>query len=91
VSSSWLARYAIPAISSSHFFFEVGGLITYAPDALDGYRQTGVYTGRVLSGVQPRHFLGTRSYAAPATRGLFSNRLIMARRAMARTGLCSRR
>jgi putative tryptophan/tyrosine transport system substrate-binding protein len=47
------ARYAIPTIYSGHFFFEGGGLMTYAPDALDGYRQTGVYTGRVLSGEKP--------------------------------------
>jgi len=47
------ARYAIPAIYSSRIFFEAGGLMTYAVDSVDGYRLTGVYTGRVLSGEKP--------------------------------------
>jgi putative tryptophan/tyrosine transport system substrate-binding protein len=47
------ARYAIPAIYSGYTFFEAGGLMTYAADSVDGYRLTGVYTVRVLSGEKP--------------------------------------
>jgi len=47
------ARYAIPAIYPGQSFFEAGGLMTYATDSLDGYRLTGVYTGRVLDGEKP--------------------------------------
>jgi len=47
------ARYTIPAIYSGYAFFVVGGLMAYSTDAFDGYRLTGVYTGRVLGGEKP--------------------------------------
>jgi putative ABC transport system substrate-binding protein len=47
------ARHALPAIYSDRQFFEAGGLMTYATNAADGHRLTGVYTGRVLGGERP--------------------------------------
>jgi putative ABC transport system substrate-binding protein len=32
---------------------EAGGLISYGPNVNDAFRQTGVYTGRVLKGAKP--------------------------------------
>jgi hypothetical protein len=44
------ARYAIPAIYEGRAFAEAGGLMNYGTSLADGYRQVGVYTGRVLKG-----------------------------------------
>jgi putative tryptophan/tyrosine transport system substrate-binding protein len=46
-------RHAIPAAFSARDFAEVGGLMSYASDILDAYRQVGVYTGRILKGAKP--------------------------------------
>jgi putative ABC transport system substrate-binding protein len=47
------ARYAIPAIYPQRELVVAGGLISYGPHYADGYRQAGVYIGRVLAGEKP--------------------------------------
>jgi putative ABC transport system substrate-binding protein len=46
-------RHALPAVYSVRQFVEVGGLLSYGTSLLDMYRQVGVYTGRILTGVKP--------------------------------------
>jgi putative ABC transport system substrate-binding protein len=47
------ARYAVPAIYSERDIAEAGGLMSYASNVPDLYRQTGLYTGRILKGEKP--------------------------------------
>jgi len=47
------ARYAIPAIYMWSEFTAAGGLIAYGNSLAEGYRQVGVYTGRILRGAKP--------------------------------------
>jgi putative tryptophan/tyrosine transport system substrate-binding protein len=46
-------RHAIPAIYPIREFAEAGGLISYGPNFLDVYRQTGHYVARILKGEKP--------------------------------------
>ena len=46
-------HYRLPAIYEFRDFVASGGLMSYAPDATDLYRQAGVYTARVLKGELP--------------------------------------
>jgi putative ABC transport system substrate-binding protein len=48
------ARHAIPTMFYDREFAEVGGLISYGSSLADQYRQTGIYTGRVLRGERPQ-------------------------------------
>ena len=43
----------MPAIYWDRRFVESGCLISYGTDAADQFRQTGIYTGRVLKGEKP--------------------------------------
>src|SRR5262245_9584592 len=40
---------------------EAGRLMSYGPDTLDSWRQTGVYTGRILKGAKPAELPVVRS------------------------------
>ena len=47
------ARHSIPTIYPFKSYVDAGGLMSYGTSLLDAYRQTGVYTGRVLKGEKP--------------------------------------
>ena len=47
------ARHSIPAIYDLRDFVAAGGLMSYGTSLADGYRQVGVYTGRILKGDKP--------------------------------------
>jgi putative tryptophan/tyrosine transport system substrate-binding protein len=46
-------RHAVPAIYEWRAFVEAGGLMSYGADLADGYRQVGIYAGRILKGAKP--------------------------------------
>src|SRR6202048_2574270 len=47
------ARHAAPAIYAWRASMAVGGLMSYATNLPDAWRQAGVYTGRILKGEKP--------------------------------------
>ena len=46
------ARHMIPAIYEWRQFVEIGGLASYGTSLADGFRQGGIYTGRILKGAK---------------------------------------
>jgi putative ABC transport system substrate-binding protein len=47
------AKHRLPAMFSLSETVEAGGLISYGTDPVDGYRQVGIYVGRILKGENP--------------------------------------
>ena len=47
------AFHRLPAAYPVRDFAEVGGLMSYGASLADGYREVGVYTGRILKGAKP--------------------------------------
>ena len=46
-------RYGLPSTYVISEFAKAGGLMSYGPDFANAYRETGIYTGRVLKGEKP--------------------------------------
>jgi putative ABC transport system substrate-binding protein len=51
--ASLAARHAMPAVFELREYAAAGGLISYGPDLANGYRQGGVYAGKILKGAKP--------------------------------------
>ena len=47
------AQHALPTIFTFREFPAAGGLMSYGTSLAEGYRQTGVYAGRILKGEKP--------------------------------------
>jgi putative ABC transport system substrate-binding protein len=46
-------RHAVPTVYPGRDTVDVGGLMSYATDNAEVYRQVGIYTGRILKGAKP--------------------------------------
>ena len=47
------ARHRLPAVYAYRIFVMDGGLISYGPDTLDGFRRAAGYVDRILKGEKP--------------------------------------
>jgi len=47
------ARHGLPTAATSRDYPTSGGLMSYGADVTDAFRQTGIYTGRILKGAKP--------------------------------------
>jgi putative tryptophan/tyrosine transport system substrate-binding protein len=47
------ARHKLPVMYPVREFVEIGGLVSYGHNLVDGYRAMGVYAGRILKGEKP--------------------------------------
>jgi putative ABC transport system substrate-binding protein len=50
---TWVTLQALPTIYPGREFAEIGGLMSYGANSMEQFRQTGIYTGRVLKGEKP--------------------------------------
>jgi len=46
-------RHRLPAVYPGRFFVKDGGLVSYGPDPLDGFRSGATYVDRILKGEKP--------------------------------------
>ena len=47
------AQYKLPAVYNTRYFVADGGLMSYGPDSLDGFRRAASYVDRILRGEKP--------------------------------------
>jgi putative ABC transport system substrate-binding protein len=47
------AKFALPAAYETRASAAAGGLMSYGASVQEGYRQAGVFTGRILNGEKP--------------------------------------
>jgi ABC-type uncharacterized transport system substrate-binding protein len=47
------ARHSMPVMYPQREYVSSGGLISYGPDFSDGYRNGGIYVGKILKGAKP--------------------------------------
>ena len=47
------ASYGVPTMWYYSYIVREGGLLSYAPDLANGYRQAGLYAAKILRGAEP--------------------------------------
>ena len=59
-------RHGVPGVYHFREFAAAGDLLSYGGSITDAFRQTGVYTGRILKGEKPANLLGSIQFRANA-------------------------
>ena len=47
------ARHRLPAVYPARYFVNEGGLVSYGPDPVNGFRSGAIYVDRILKGEKP--------------------------------------